>query len=113
MKRLMAVGGPRGEGRGRGGPRVEDMGRGGLGATGVRPAATSLRRCLFMCLARWSERVKLCSHSEHLKFFSPVCVRLWRDSSSERANLRWQNWQPKGRSPVWLLSWDLRWEDLK
>lgn len=43
-------------------------------------------RCLRACLDRWSLRMKLLWHKWQINFFSPVCVRRWRDSSSERAN---------------------------
>lgn len=41
------------------------------------------------------------SHTGHANFFSPVCVRLWRESSSERANFLSQSsqLQLKGFSP--------------
>ena len=39
-----------------------------------------------MCLLRWSLLINLPSHTGQTNFFSPVCVRLWRESSSDRAN---------------------------
>lgn len=53
------------------------------------------------CLVRWSLRVKRLVHSGQGKRFSPVCVRWWRASSSERANFLSQpgQSQAKGRSP--------------
>lgn len=53
------------------------------------------------CLVRWSLRMKRRSHTGHTNFFSPVCVRRWRESSSERANLLSQpsQLQLKGFSP--------------
>lgn len=39
------------------------------------------------CLVRWSLRMNRRSHTGQTNFFSPVCVRRCRDSSSERANL--------------------------
>lgn len=39
------------------------------------------------CLVRWSLRMNRRSHTGHTNFFSPVCVRRWRESSSDRANL--------------------------
>ena len=49
----------------------------------------------FMCRARWSEREKARSQSLQWKGLSPVCLRLWRVSSSERANRQPQSshWQ--------------------
>lgn len=38
------------------------------------------------CLIRWSLRMKRLAQSGHWKRFSPVWVRRWRASSSERAN---------------------------
>lgn len=54
------------------------------------------------CLVRWSLRMKRRSHTTQTNFFSPVWVRRWRDSSSERANFLSQpsQWQLKGFSPV-------------
>lgn len=43
-------------------------------------------RCLRACFARWSLRMKRLRHTVQANLFSPVCVRRWRDSSSERAN---------------------------
>ena len=43
-----------------------------------------------MCLVRWSERMKRRWQMGQPNFFSPVCVRLWRDSSSEREKRRSQ-----------------------
>lgn len=53
------------------------------------------------CLVRWSLRVKRLEQSGQGKRFSPVCVRWWRASSSERANFLSQpgQSQAKGRSP--------------
>lgn len=53
------------------------------------------------CLVRWSLRMNRRSHTGHTNFFSPVCVRRWRESSSERANLLSQpsQLQLKGFSP--------------
>lgn len=53
------------------------------------------------CLVRWSLRMNLLSHTGHTNFFSPVCVRRWRESSSDRANLLSQpsQLQLKGFSP--------------
>lgn len=36
---------------------------------------------------RWSLLINFLLHTGHAKFFSPVCVLVWRASSSERANL--------------------------
>lgn len=54
-----------------------------------------------VCLVRWSLRMKRRSHTLHTNFFSPVCVRRWRESSSERANFLSQpsQWQLNGFSP--------------
>lgn len=53
------------------------------------------------CLVRWSLRMNRRSHTGHTNFFSPVCVRRWRESSSDRANLLSQpsQLQLKGFSP--------------
>lgn len=53
------------------------------------------------CLVRWSLRVKRLVHRGQGNRFSPVCVRWWRASSSERANFLSQpgQSQAKGRSP--------------
>lgn len=66
------------------------------------------------CLVRWSLRVKRLEQSGQGKRFSPVCVRWWRASSSERANFLSHpgQSQAKGRSPVCVRRCDLRWEDL-
>lgn len=55
------------------------------------------------CLVRWSLRVKRLEQSGQGKRFSPVCVRWWRASSSERANFLSHpgQSQAKGRSPAW------------
>jgi hypothetical protein len=42
-----------------------------------------LFECLRKCLARWSLLMNLLSQFEQVNFFSPVCVRRWRE--------RWQN----------------------
>lgn len=72
-------------------------------------------RCRRACLVRWSLRMKRRSHRGQANFFSPVCVRRCRDSSSERANLRSQpcQLQLNGFSPVCVLIWAFRWELLK
>ena len=41
--------------------------------------------CRFMCSARWSERAKLRSQTLQVNGLAPVCFRMWRVSSSERA----------------------------
>lgn len=58
--------------------------------------------CRRVCLVRWSLRMKRRSHTEHTNFFSPVWVRRWRESSSERANFFSQpsQWQLNGFSPA-------------
>ena len=55
-----------------------------------------------MCLLRWSLRMKRRSQTGQPNFFSPVCVLLCRDSSSERANRFWQcsKQHTKGFSPA-------------
>ena len=57
--------------------------------------------CVFTCLLRWSERMKRLLHVGHANLFSPVCVRRWRWSSSERVKRFPQNsqLQTNGRSP--------------
>lgn len=49
------------------------------------------------CLIRWSLRMKRLLHSGHWKRFSPVWVRVWRASSSERANFFTQLGQTHGK----------------
>ena len=51
---------------------------------------------------RWSLRINFLLQTGHVKFFSPVWVRVWRASSSERAKRFPQPAQPhgKGRSPA-------------
>ena len=67
-----------------------------------------------MCKARWSEREKALSHSLQWKGLSPVCLRLWRVSSSDRANRQPQSShsQMYGFSPVCVRRWAFRCEDL-
>lgn len=64
--------------------------------------ALLLVMCRRACLVRWSLRMKRRSHTVHTNFFSPVCVRRWRESSSERANFLSQpsQWQLNGFSPA-------------
>ena len=51
---------------------------------------------------RWSDLMNLLLHTGQMKFFSPVWVRMWRASSSDRANFLRQpsQVQGKGRSPA-------------
>lgn len=58
--------------------------------------------CRRACLVKWSLRMKRRSHTVQTNFFSPVCVRRWRESSSERANRLSQpsQWQLNGFSPA-------------
>lgn len=62
----------------------------------------SAAQCLLMCLVRWSLLINLRSQIEQTNFFSPVCVRLWRESSSLRENCRPQpsHVHVNGFSPV-------------
>lgn len=55
----------------------------------------------FIIYLRWSLRMNFLLHTGHTKFFSPVCVRVWRASSSDLANLLPQplQLQGNGRSP--------------
>ncbi|KAG9339371.1 hypothetical protein JZ751_023764 [Albula glossodonta] len=55
-----------------------------------------------VCLVRWSLRMKRLWHRGQAKRFSPVWVRRWRDSSSERAKRRSHpsQLQRKGFSPA-------------
>lgn len=48
----------------------------------------SAAKCLLTCLVKWSLLINLRSHMLHTNFFSPVCVLLCRDNSSERENCR-------------------------
>lgn len=59
-------------------------------------------RCRRACLAKWSLRMNRLRHMGQANLFSPVWVRRWRDSSSERANCRSQpsHLHLKGFSPV-------------
>ena len=76
--------------------------------TGVR----LLARCLLACFERWSLRMNFRPQRGQPYFFSPVCVLLWRASSSERANclLQFSQSQTYGFSPVCVLMWAFRWE---
>lgn len=67
------------------------------------------------CFDRWSLRMNGFVQIWQMNFFSPVCVRLWRDSSSERENRRSQfsHLQMNGRSPVWMRWCAFKWLDLK
>lgn len=58
--------------------------------------------CLRACLVRWSLLMKHLSHSGQVKRFSPVCVRTWRVSSSDRENFFTQSGHVhrNGLSPV-------------
>lgn len=69
----------------------------------------------FTCLDRWSLRINGFAHILHTNFFSPVCVRLCLDSSSDREKRRSQfsHLQQNGRSPVWMRWCALRCDDLK
>lgn len=46
-----------------------------------------------LCRAKWSDRAKQRSQTLHLNGLEPVCFRIWRVSSSERANRHWQFWK--------------------
>lgn len=76
--------------------------------TGVR----LLARCLLACFERWSLRMNFRPQRGQPYFFSPVCVLLWRASSSERANclLQFSQSQTYGFSPVCVLMWAFKWE---
>lgn len=73
---------------------------------------TFLFWCVLMCLDRWSLLIKRFGHSGHANFFSPVCVRLCRCSSSLRVKRFPQYCQvhTKGRSPVCHRKWARKWE---
>lgn len=54
-----------------------------------------------LCLERWSLRMNFLLQIGQVKFFSPVCVRLCRDNSSDRANflvhpshIHWNGFSP-------------------
>lgn len=72
-----------------------------LRAPGRRSSSGRKPGCRRACLVRWSLRVKRLVHRGQGNRFSPVCVRWWRASSSERANFLSQpgQSQAKGRSP--------------
>ena len=57
--------------------------------------------CRFSCLTKWSDLTNRLAQMEQANFFSPVCIRRWRESSSERANFLSQpsNGHEYGRSP--------------
>ena len=67
--------------------------------------------CVFRCFDKWSERVNRLPHSLQANLFSPVWVRRWRWSSSDRVKDLLQNSQlhTKGRNPACHLKWALRW----
>lgn len=65
----------------------------------------SAAKCLLTCLVKWSLLIKRRSHIEQTNFFSPVCVLLCRDSSSDRENClsHPSHWQTNGFSPFdWI-----------
>ena len=64
-------------------------------ASGSRPLALFVAWRL-TCLLKWSLRMKRLSHTGQANLFSPVWVRKWRASSSERANLLPQPSQLQG-----------------
>lgn len=68
--------------------------------------------CVFTCLLKWSLRMNLFPHSGQPNLFSPVWVRRWRCSSSERVKLLPQNnqLQMKGRSPECHRRWAFKWD---
>lgn len=78
----------------------------------VLTAALPRPSWVLMCLDRWSERMNLLPHSVQANRFSPVCVRRWRCSSSERVKLLPQKsqLQTKGRSPACQRRWAFRWD---
>ena len=81
--------------------------------SGLLPSAPDFfSSCVLMCLLRWSLRMKRFPHSLHPKRFSPVCVRRWRWSSSERVKLLPQKsqLQTNGRSPACHLRCAFRWD---
>lgn len=60
--------------------------------------------CLFMCNARWSDRLKALWQSIHSYGFCPVCFRKCLVSSSERANFhpqpsheQWYGFSPEDK----------------
>ena len=53
----------------------------------------SVSWCRFRWSERWSDLAKRRSQSSHLKGFSPVCLRMCRVSSSERAKLQLHSFQ--------------------
>lgn len=84
-----------------GSTRLSCRGCGGS-CRGPRVLGPASRACRFTCFARWSERMKRRAHTLQPNFFSPVCVRLWRESSSERENRRphRSHWHANGFSPA-------------
>ena len=73
-----------------------------------------LLSCLLRCSARWSDLEKALSHILHWKGRSPVCLRMCRVSSSERANFQPHSFhvQTYGFSPVWVRRCAFKWLDL-
>ena len=69
---------------------------------------------VFMCLARWSERMNLLLQVVQANFFSPVWVLRCLCSSSDLVKRLPQNNQlhTKGLSPVCHLKWAFKWEVL-
>lgn len=71
-----------------------------------------LGRCRLLCRAKWSDRPNARKHVGQMNGLAPVCLRMWRVSSSERAKLQSHSGHVHkyGFSPVWVLWWAFRWE---
>ena len=64
--------------------------------------SSEAKPCVLTCLLRWSLRMNRLPHAGQENRFSPVCVRKWRCSSSERVKLlpQYSQLQTNGRSPA-------------
>ena len=77
----------------------------------------SAAQCLLTCFVKWSLLMNLRSQIEQTNFFSPVCVRLCRDNSSERENclahpsqVQTKGFSPEKRKSKFYLAFQLNWE---
>ena len=55
--------------------------------TVLEASLASFFSCRLTCFSRWSDLTKGRLQVAHTNFFSPVCARLCRDSSSLRAKI--------------------------
>jgi len=83
-------------------------------ATGSKRCSQMIR-CLLACRAKWSERANVRAQCRQRNGLAPVCFRMWRVSSSERAKCHWQlaKWHRYGFSPttsLWYASAYYHWQ---